>query len=325
MAYQPLSHPAVLDALACVRRELGDGAAIELVTTAAWEAVQYALEDPPVPAELAEEEAAYRVWWALWQQFALRKPDAFGPRLRRLRRCASLDLAFVHARCRAPETLPRLALSASERRDCQRGRARLRQWTGLDALDAPGRVWTVSEGCLPLRALRSLTRYQGAFAVAMGGEWALRRDSIIWQDAVAELRDGAWATTLPDGVLHEEIHNALNVAAPFIPGRCDLTFALNEAVTVMAEYAARCERLDGVEPTRGRVIAELVGHENLPAVRCLLKTITADAPTTAWLGAQVGLVLAAHRAPDTRAVAALLNQHLDARRSPRQWLRALAA
>lgn len=60
---------------------------------AALEAVQYAVEDR-VDAENAADEAAYRVWWALWQQLGLRVPAAFGPRGTQLERCSAQDLCF---------------------------------------------------------------------------------------------------------------------------------------------------------------------------------------------------------------------------------------
>ena len=62
---------------------------------------------------------------------------------------------------------------------------------------------------MPLRALRSLSRYEGAFAVALGGEAALRSDSIIWADAIPALRAGVHALTM-----HQELRKAAVATAP---------------------------------------------------------------------------------------------------------------
>lgn len=311
----PDVNPAVADAISCCRRELGDQAAFEVVAAAAVEATEYAVEDPPVRGDQAADEAAWRVWWATWQALAAAAPESFAVDPSHLRSRGSEFLAYLHARRRDAKHLPALTLTGAEQRDLTSLRALVRRWTGLGTLTAND-TRVIEDACVPLRHIDSLARHDGVMGWALGSEPACRQQAVFFAWAVDELRDGRHGICLTSAVLHEELHNALNLAAgPPTDGR--LGVLADEVGVLVCQLAVDCARTGTVSWDR---VARAAGaRDDAGPLLRVLDLLPADGGPRELVVPLIGARLHTRHHGGDHAVAAALNAALGCERSPQRW------
>lgn len=316
---EPISNPALLDAITCARRELGDAGAVELLAEAALESTQYATEDPAVAPELSRDDATYRMWWAIWQRLALIAPESFQLAPAAVSSGSSHVLAYLHARRRYADSLPLLEMTAVENTECVRARELLRRWTGVRTLKAND-IRVVGQECLPVRHFDTWQNNADITGWALGAE-PMCPDQVVFLDsAIDAYRAGEFDANLIGAVTHEEMHNALNAAAGAPGSR--LGFLADELTVEVCELAVGCIR-------EGRLCWNALAHaanahrDRMPLLR-VLALLRADGTPEELLRPLIRARLKAGRDACDQRAASALNAALGCERSAGRWVRTLA-